>query len=132
LESSKAGASDARGVRVARFESWKSPLWPQREKSIATRTLFRTEDELARRSFYFLRLKERHVSNAEAALLATRQQPWGITPGVAAAPVAFAGDIIAGLAISIETLSLHAAEFGVGMTVITGSIPVLPRSATGD
>jgi hypothetical protein len=29
-------------------------------------------------------------------------------------------------------LSLHAAEFGVGMTVIAGSISVLARSATGD
>jgi hypothetical protein len=39
---------------------------------------------------------------------------------VAAAPVAFAGGIMAGLARFIETLSLHAAEFGVGMTVIAG------------
>jgi hypothetical protein len=60
------------------------------------------------------------------------QQPCGITPGVAAAPVAFAGAIIAGLARSIETLSLHAAEFGVGIPVIAGWMPVLPRSATGD
>jgi hypothetical protein len=51
---------------------------------------------------------------------------------VAAAPVAFAGAIIAGLARSIEMLSLHAAEFGVGITVMAGSILVLPRSATGD
>jgi hypothetical protein len=51
---------------------------------------------------------------------------------VVAAPVAFAGDIIAGLARSIETLSLHAAEFGVGITVIAGWMLVLPRSATGD
>jgi hypothetical protein len=49
---------------------------------------------------------------------------------VAAAPVAFAGAIIAGLARFIETLSLHAAEFGVGMTVIAGPMLVLPRSAT--
>jgi hypothetical protein len=60
------------------------------------------------------------------------QQPCGITPGVAEAPVAFAGAIIAGLARFIETLSLHAAEFGVGMTLIAGSISVLPRSSTGD
>jgi hypothetical protein len=58
-----------------------------------------------------------------------RQQPCGITPGVAAAPVAFAGAIMAGLARFIDTLSLQAAEFGVGMTVIAGSMPVLPRSA---
>jgi hypothetical protein len=51
---------------------------------------------------------------------------------VAAAPVAFAGGIMAGLARFIETLSLHAAEFGVGMTLIAGSIAVLARSSTGD
>ena len=39
------------------------------EKSIAAKTLFRVEVELARRSFYVLRHKERHVSKAEAALL---------------------------------------------------------------
>jgi hypothetical protein len=37
-----------------------------------------------------------------------------------------------GLARSNETLSLHAAEFGVGMTVIAGAISVLARSSTGD
>ena len=73
-----------------------------------------------------LRHKERHVSKAKQHCLPAwrpqnnRQQPWGITPGVAAAPVAFAGGIMAGLARFIETLSLHAAEFGVGMTVIAG------------
>jgi DNA-binding transcriptional LysR family regulator len=40
------------------------------EKSIAAKTLFRVEGELAKRSFYVLRHKERHVSKAEAALLA--------------------------------------------------------------
>ena len=39
------------------------------EKSIAAKTLFRVEVELARRSFYVLRHKERHVSKAEAALM---------------------------------------------------------------
>lgn len=39
------------------------------EKSIAAKTLFPVEVELARRSFYVLRHKERHVSKAEAALL---------------------------------------------------------------
>jgi hypothetical protein len=51
---------------------------------------------------------------------------------VFAAPVAFAGAIMVGLARSNETLSLHAAEFGVGMTVVAGSISVLARSSTGD
>jgi hypothetical protein len=51
---------------------------------------------------------------------------------VAAAPVEFAGAIIAGLARSIEMLSLHAAEFGVGITVIAGSMLESPRLATGD
>jgi hypothetical protein len=56
------------------------------------------------------------------------QHPLGAaTPGVAGAPVAFAGAIMAGLARSIETLSLHAAEFGVGITVVAGSMLVLPR-----
>lgn len=61
-----------------------------------------------------------------------RQHPGGITPGVAAAPVAFAAGIMAGLARLKETLSLHAAEFGVGIMVVVGSMLVLPRSATGD
>lgn len=60
------------------------------------------------------------------------QQPCGITPGVAAAPVAFAGAIMAGLARLNEMFSLHAAEFGVGITVIAGSISVLARLSTGD
>ena len=51
---------------------------------------------------------------------------------MAAAPVAFAGAIIAGLARFIETPSLHAAEFGVEMMVLAGSISVLARSSTGD
>ncbi len=41
------------------------------EKSIATKTLFRLEGELAQRSFYTLRHKERHVSKAEAALVSS-------------------------------------------------------------
>jgi len=40
------------------------------EKSIAAKTLFRVEGELAKRSFYMLRHKERHASKAEAALFA--------------------------------------------------------------
>ena len=41
------------------------------EKSIAAKTLFRVEGELAKRSFYVLRHKERHLSKAEAALMAS-------------------------------------------------------------
>jgi DNA-binding transcriptional LysR family regulator len=41
------------------------------ENSIAAKTLVRLEDEIAKRSFYVLRHKERHVSKAEAALLAS-------------------------------------------------------------
>jgi DNA-binding transcriptional LysR family regulator len=41
------------------------------EKSIATKTLFRLEGELAQRSFYALRHKQRHVSRAEAALMSS-------------------------------------------------------------
>jgi DNA-binding transcriptional LysR family regulator len=41
------------------------------EKSIAAKALFQIEGELAKRAFYFLRHKERHVSKVEAALLAS-------------------------------------------------------------
>jgi len=59
------------------------------------------------------------------------QQPDGDeTPGVAVAPVAFAGAIIAGLARFIVTLSAHADVFGVGITVVLGSILVSPSCAT--
>ena len=55
------------------------------------------------------------------------QQPGGgDTPGVAAAPLALAGAIIVGLVRSSETLSLHAAEFGVGMTLMAGLMLVSP------
>ncbi len=40
-------------------------------KSIAAKALFQIDDELAKRAFYFLRHKERHVSKVEAALLAS-------------------------------------------------------------
>jgi DNA-binding transcriptional LysR family regulator len=39
-------------------------------KSLQANTLFQIDDELAKRSFYVLRHKERHVSKAETALLA--------------------------------------------------------------
>jgi DNA-binding transcriptional LysR family regulator len=41
------------------------------EKSLAAKTLVKLEGELAKRSFYALRHKERHVSNAESALLSS-------------------------------------------------------------
>jgi hypothetical protein len=44
------------------------------------------------------------------------------------APVALAGAIMPGFARFIVTCSLHAAEFGVGMTVRVGSMLVLPSS----
>jgi hypothetical protein len=59
----------------------------------------------------------------------SRQHPdGGDTPGVAAAPVPLAGVIVAGFARFIVTLWLHAAEFGVGMTVMFGSMLVPPNS----
>ena len=57
------------------------------------------------------------------------QQPaGGETPGVAVAPVALAGAIIPGFARLMLTLSLHAAEFGVGITVMVGSM-LVPASS---
>ena len=41
------------------------------DKSVAAKTLVRIDGELAKRAFYILRHKERHVSKAEAALLAS-------------------------------------------------------------
>ncbi len=41
------------------------------DKSVAAKTLVRIEGELAKRAFYILRHKERHVSKAEAALLSS-------------------------------------------------------------
>jgi len=40
------------------------------EKSLRANTLYRIDEDLAKRSFYVLRHKERHVSKAETALLA--------------------------------------------------------------
>jgi hypothetical protein len=58
------------------------------------------------------------------------QQPDGDdgddTPGVAAAPVALAGAIMPGVARFIVTLSAHADVFGVGITIIVGSMLVVP------
>ncbi|MGY4310847.1 DNA-binding transcriptional LysR family regulator [Bradyrhizobium sp. JR3.5] len=41
------------------------------EKAIAAKRLFQLDGELAKRSFYALRHKERHVSKAEAALMSS-------------------------------------------------------------
>jgi DNA-binding transcriptional LysR family regulator len=41
------------------------------ENAIATKRLFQLEGEMAKRSFYALRHKERHVSKAEAALMSS-------------------------------------------------------------
>jgi hypothetical protein len=48
--------------------------------------------------------------------------------------MALAGTIVAGLARFIEMLSLHAAVFGVGMTLGVGLmlVSVVSRSAIGD
>jgi hypothetical protein len=60
------------------------------------------------------------------------QQPDGDggadTPGVAAAPVALAGAIVPGVARFIVILSAHADVFGVGITVMVGSMLVPPSS----
>lgn len=55
-----------------------------------------------------------------------RQQPAGDTPGVAVAPVALAGVIVAGVATFIVVPSAHADVFGVGTTFIAGSMLVPP------
>jgi hypothetical protein len=54
----------------------------------------------------------------------------GDTPGVAAAPVALAGAIVAGFDRFMVTLSAHAEVFGVGATVIVGSRVVLASPVT--
>jgi hypothetical protein len=41
------------------------------EKAIEARRLFQLEGEMAKRSFYALRHKERHVTKAEAALMSS-------------------------------------------------------------
>jgi H+/Cl- antiporter ClcA len=57
------------------------------------------------------------------------QQPDGDeTPGVAVAPVALAGAIMAGFARLMLTVSLHVVEFGVGMTVMFGLMIVSASS----
>jgi hypothetical protein len=63
----------------------------------------------------------------------SRQQPdgdAGDTPGVAAAPVALAGAIVLGVAKFIVMLSAQADVFGVGTTIIVGSMLVLASSVT--
>ncbi len=61
------------------------------------------------------------------------QQPGACgAPAGGAAAVALTGAIIVGLARFIETASLHAAEFGVGMTIAAWLMLVLPMSGSGD
>jgi hypothetical protein len=77
-------------------------------------------------------LKNRGVTESESGSDVSRQQPdgGGDTPGVAAAPVALAGAIVAGVEISIVMLSAQAGVFGVGITPVAGSILVSPSTAT--
>jgi hypothetical protein len=59
------------------------------------------------------------------------QQPdGGVTPGVAVAPVALAGAIMPGVARFIVIPSAHADVFGVGTTVVVGSMLVMASSVT--
>ena len=53
----------------------------------------------------------------------------GATPGVGAAPVALAGNTVAGDARFIETPSMQAELFGLGTTAL-GSMPVPPAALT--
>jgi hypothetical protein len=63
----------------------------------------------------------------------SRQQPGGgETPGVAGAPVAFAGVIMQGVARFIVVPSAHADVFGVGTTVMVGSMLVPASWVTSD
>jgi hypothetical protein len=63
----------------------------------------------------------------------SRQQPGGgETPGVAGAPVAFAGAIMPGVARFIVVPSTHADVFGVGITVMVGSMLVPASWVTSD
>jgi hypothetical protein len=67
-----------------------------------------------------------HVAE-EASRRFRHQQPGGDdTPGGAAAPVASASAIAPGVAGFIVMLSAQADAFGVGTTVIVGSMLVLP------
>jgi hypothetical protein len=61
------------------------------------------------------------------------QQPAaGDTPGGGTVVVVLTGAIIVVLARFIETASLHAAEFGVGMIIGAWPMLVLPISGSGD
>ena len=69
-----------------------------------------------------------HLTQGRQEASFSRQQPEGDigdTPGVAAAPVALAGLIVPGVARFIVTLSAQADVFGVGITIIVGSMLVL-------
>jgi hypothetical protein len=81
------------------------------------------------------RLKPRPSPARTSAIRSRRQQPDGDTadtPGVAAAPVALAGVIVTGVARFTVMLSAQADVFGVGTTVIVGSMLVPASTAIGD
>jgi hypothetical protein len=77
-------------------------------------------------------LKSRRYGKCIGQPSVSHQQPdgGGDTPGVAAAPVALAAVIVAGVEISIVMLSAHAAVFGVGITPVAGSMLVTASCAT--
>jgi hypothetical protein len=69
------------------------------------------------------------VAGYRCAALPRQQPDGGVTPGVAVAPVALAGAIMPGVARVMVMLSAHADVFGVGATVVVGSMLVPPNSA---
>jgi hypothetical protein len=71
------------------------------------------------------------VAGHRSAAFPHQQPGGGDTPGVAVAPVALAAAIIPGVARFIVMLSAHADVFGVGTTVIVGSMLVVASPATG-
>jgi hypothetical protein len=92
------------------------------------------EDDKGDAAVFLIRTPVSQTNSMEGGTwVADFQHPaGGDTPGVAAEPAALVGAIIVGLARSIETLSLHAAEFGVGITPKAGLMLVPPISAIGD
>jgi hypothetical protein len=70
------------------------------------------------------------VAGHRSAAFPHQQPGGGDTPGVAVAPVALAGAIIPGVARFIVMLSAHADVFGVGTTVIVGSMLVAASSVS--
>ena len=70
------------------------------------------------------------VAEYRGAALWHQQPDGGVTPGVAVAPVALAGAIMPGVARFIVMLSAHADVFGVGTTVVVGSMLVVASAVT--